>query len=161
MQTPSPDREIKNAFIFSCYTGLRISDIRELTFDRIRNVYLDFRQQKTQGVERMKLHPKAFEILEEQKERRRHSEDGKIFLLPLDSGTINKVVRNWMKTAGVKKKITFHCSRHTFATMCLTFDIDIYTVSKLLGHRDLKTTQIYAKLIDKKKDEAIDKLPSF
>ena len=64
-----------------------------------------------------------------------------------------------MKSAGIKKKITFHCARHTFATMCLTYDVDIYTVSKLLGHRDLKTTEIYAKLIDKKKDEAIDRLP--
>ena len=49
------------------------------------------------------------------------------------------------------KHITFHCARHTFATLCLTYDIDLYTVSKLLGHRDIKTTQIYAKLIDKKK----------
>jgi len=159
INTPAADREVKNAFIFSCFTGLRISDIRDLTFDRIKEGYLYFRQQKTQGVERMKLHQKALEILEEQRKLRKKSEDGKVFLLPIDSGTINKVVRNWMKAAGIIKKITFHCARHTFATLCLTFDIDIYTVSKLLGHRDLKTTQIYAKLIDKKKDEAINKLP--
>lgn len=157
--TPSPDKEVKNAFIFSCYTGLRISDIRKLTFDRIQQGFLHFRQQKTDGVERMKLHEIALNILAEQKQFREKSEDDQVFLLPLDSGTLNKVVRNWTKSAGIKKQITFHCARHTFATLCLTYDVDIYTVSKLLGHKDLKTTQIYAKLIDKKKDEAIEKLP--
>ena len=107
----------------------------------------------------MKLHPTAFGIVNNQKELRKNSEDGKVFLLPIDTGTINKVIRNWMKSAGIKKEITYHCSRHTFATMCLTYDIDIYTVKKLLGHSDLKSTEIYAKLIDKKKDEAIEKLP--
>lgn len=72
---------------------------------------------------------------------------------------ISRVVARWAVLAGINKHITFHCARHTFATLCLTYDIDLYTVSKLLGHRDIKTTQIYAKLIDKKKDEAIDKLP--
>lgn len=157
---PAADREVKNAFIFSCYTGLRISDIRQLTFERIQQGYLYFRQQKTDGVERMKLHSKALEILAEQKKFRQNAEDDQVFLLPLDSGTLNKVVRNWTKSAGIKKQITFHCARHTFATLCLTYDVDIYTVSKLLGHKDLKTTQIYAKLIDKKKDEAIEKLPT-
>ena len=57
------------------------------------------------------------------------------------------------------KHITWHSGRHTFATLTLTHDIDLYTVSKLLGHKEIKTTQIYAKLIDKKKDEAVDKLP--
>ena len=160
IDTPAPDIEVKNAFIFSCFTGLSISDIRELTFDRINEGYLDFRQQKTQGVERLKLHPKALEIITNQKERRKNSEDNKVFLLPLDTTTMSKVINNWMRAAEIKKKITYHCSRHTFATMCLTFDVDIYTVSKLLGHRDLKTTEIYAKLVDKKKDEAIDKLPN-
>lgn len=157
--TPSYDIEVKNAFLFSCFTGLRISDIRELTFEKFLDGYLHFRQQKTDRVERIKLHPEAVDILNEQKKIRSKSESDKVFLLPLDSGTLNKVVRNWVKEADISKRITFHCARHTFATLCLNSDIDIYTVSKLLGHRDLKTTQIYAKLIDKKKDEAIDKLP--
>jgi integrase len=116
IETPSADLEIKNAFIFSCFTGLRISDIRELTFNRINEGYLDFRQQKTKGVERLKLHPKALEIIKDQTRIRSNSEDSKIFLLPLDTGTINKVVRSWMKVAGIKKTIAYHCSRHTFAT---------------------------------------------
>jgi len=52
-----------------------------------------------------------------------------------------------------------HSGRHTFATMALTHDIDLYTVSKLLGHKEIKTTQIYAKLVDKKKDETVKKIP--
>ena len=159
IETPCADREVKNAFIVSCFTGLRISDIRELTFDQINEGYLEFRQQKTKGVERLKLHPEALSIIKDQEELRLKSENRKIFILPLDTGTLNKYIRNWMKEAGIQKKITYHCSRHTFATMCLTFDVDIYTVSKLLGHRDLKTTEVYAKLIDKKKDEAISKIP--
>ncbi|MFW9942939.1 MAG: tyrosine-type recombinase/integrase [Candidatus Thorarchaeota archaeon] len=158
-KTPAADIEVKNAFIFSCYTGLRISDIRSLTFDKINGNYLDFTQQKTNGYERIKLHQTVLDIVEKQKKAREKSENDFIFLLPIDPGTINKVIRNWMKSVGVKKDITFHCARHTFATMCLTYDVDIYTVSKLLGHQDLKSTQIYAKLIDKKKDEAIERLP--
>ena len=65
-----------------------------------------------------------------------------------------------MVLSGIEKNISFHTSRHTFATLSLTYDVDIYTVSKLLGHSDVRITQIYAKLIDKKKEEAIDKLPT-
>ena len=66
-----------------------------------------------------------------------------------------------MKDSGIEKYISFHCAWHSYATMCLTSDIDLYTVSKLLGHKKISTTQIYTRLIDKKKDEVIDKLPTF
>ena len=61
--------------------------------------------------------------------------------------------------AGITKVVTFHCSRHTFAVLQLANGTDIFTVSKLLGHKDLKTTQIYAKLMDEKKKEAMNKIP--
>jgi site-specific recombinase XerD len=60
-----------------------------------------------------------------------------------------------MKAAGISKRVTFHASRHTYATMLLTLGVDIYTVSKLLGHTKIETTQIYAKIINKKKDDAV------
>jgi site-specific recombinase XerD len=70
----------------------------------------------------------------------------------------NTLLREWVKEAGITKYITFHCFRHTYATLQLSLGTDIYTVSKLLGHRELKTTQIYAKVIDKVKREAADKI---
>jgi site-specific recombinase XerD len=69
------------------------------------------------------------------------------------------MLREWVMGAGITKKMTFHCARHSFATLQLSMNTDIYTVSKLLGHRHLKTTEIYAKVIDKKKIEAASKIP--
>lgn len=147
--------EIKNAFLFSCFTGLRLSDIVALTFEQIQDGYLHFTQKKTKSQERLKLSNNALAIIEHQ---RQIKGSGQVFHLPL---RISKLIGEWIKDIGINKHITFHCSRHTFATMALSSDIDLFTVSKLLGHSDIKTTQIYAKLIDKRKDEAIDKLPEF
>ena len=71
----------------------------------------------------------------------------------------NLKLREWVMAAGIAKKITFHCARHSFATLQLSMNTDIYTVSKRLGHRHLKTTEIYAKVIDKKKIEAAYRIP--
>ena len=70
----------------------------------------------------------------------------------------NLKLQQWMMKAGITKTITFHCARHTYATLQLTLGTDIYTVSKLLGHKELRTTQIYAKVIDDKKREAANKI---
>ncbi|MNY64362.1 Tyrosine recombinase XerD [compost metagenome] len=70
------------------------------------------------------------------------------------SAYTNVQLSRWVMSAGITKKITFHCFRHTYATLQLTMGTDIYTVSKLLGHRHLKTTEVYAKVIDKKKVDA-------
>ena len=74
---------------------------------------------------------------------------------------INKHIKYWVRDTDINKKITYHCSGHTFATLLISSGVDIYTVSKYLGHNDVKVTQIYAKLVDKKKDKAIDMLPEF
>ena len=70
----------------------------------------------------------------------------------------SKDLRDWLKAAGITKHITFHCFRHTFATLQLFYGTDIYTVSKLLGHRELKTTQIYTKVVDDTKRRAVNKI---
>ena len=75
-------------------------------------------------------------------------------------GTFYKLLINWAKDAGVIKHISFHVARHTHATMMLTLGADLYTVSKLLGHKNIATTQIYAKIVDKKKEEAISLIPN-
>jgi integrase len=155
-ETPCYNQETKNAFLFSCYTGLRFSDIDSLRFKDIEGGYINFKQQKTKGYERIKLSKNAIAIINSQRERGK--KEGKVFNLLYPTTTIVHI-QKWVRDAGIKKHITWHSGRHTFATLALTHDIDLYTVSKLLGHKEIKTTQIYAKLIDKKKDEAVDKLP--
>lgn len=154
--TPKPNMDTCNAFLFSCFTGLRISDLKQLTFEQTCDGYIEFRQQKTGQNERIMLNDTAKSILKLQSKFKRSE---KVFNLHAEV-YIQIHLKKWTALAGIKKHITFHCSRHSFATMALTNDIDLFTVSKLLGHRDIKTTQIYAKLIDKKKDEAINKLPN-
>ena len=75
-------------------------------------------------------------------------------------GRTNEILPKWAEQAGIKKHITFHTARHTHATMLLTLGVDLYTVSKLLGHTNIQTTQIYAKLVDESKKKAIDLIPN-
>jgi len=79
-----------------------------------------------------------------------------VFNLPVSDATINYHIKKWVKNGEIAKTISFHCSRHTFATMMLTLGADLYTTSKLLGHSNVTTTQIYSKIIDKKKVETVN-----
>ena len=83
-------------------------------------------------------------------------DDGKVFDGLIAEPNINKVLAKWVAAAGITKKITYHTSRHTFATMMLTLGADLYTTCKLLGHANVKTTQLYAKIVDSKKVEAVN-----
>ena len=69
---------------------------------------------------------------------------------------ISLQIKDWAKLAGINKYVCFHTARHTFATMSLTLGADLYTVSKLLAHQNISVTQIYAEIIDEKKDKAVD-----
>ena len=150
---------MKNAFIFSCLTGLRFSDIkalmwRNISFDNQNGYQIKFIQQKTKGVENLPISEQAVKILGERK-----NDSDFIFENLIYSAYHNKILHKWISKAGIDKHITFHCARHSFATLQLTMNTDIYTVSKLLGHRHLKTTEIYAKVIDKKKIDAVANMP--
>ena len=145
--------DIGRAFLFACYTGLRISDIRALKWEQLKNGRLHFRQQKTNGREYLPLSNQAKKLLGEQ-----GTADEDVFSLP-SLATIERTLKDWTEAAEIDKHVTFHVSRHTFATLALTHGVDIYTVSKLLGHKDIQTTQIYARIIDKKKEEAVNQLP--
>ena len=149
--------QIKNAFLFSCFTGLRMSDIFNLKWADIQDDRIHLVQKKTRQIVTIALSDTAKKILENQKQ---FNTSTLVFQL-LETNRTRKHLKDWVEKAGITKNVSFHTARHTFATMCLTSDIDIFTVSKLLGHSDIKTTQVYAKLIDKKKDEAIKKLPEF
>lgn len=154
--TPTKYR-VREPFLFSCFTGLRWSDVILLTWGDIEQsrgrTRIRFTQQKTKAHEYMDLNSQAVAIMGERKE-----DSARVFdCSSHPNATI--ALRKWVAKAGIKKHITFHCARHTFATMLLTLDTDIYTVSKLLGHSNISTTQIYAKIVDKKKQEAVDKIP--
>lgn len=151
---------LKKAFMFSALTGLRFSDIKALkwkniTFDNENGYILKFTQQKTKAMENLPINEQAIKVIGNLK-----NEDTYVFEDLIYSAYHNIVLRRWIEDAGINKYITFHCARHTFATLQLTMDTDIYTVSKLLGHRHLKTTEIYAKVIDKKKINAVANMPN-
>lgn len=157
--TPPPDKEVARAFLFSCLTGLRWSDIVNLRWSNVKKLgnstRIIFTQQKTGGHEYLDLTPQAVDIIGE-----RGKKDEKVFpnLTVVQTARIN--VTAWARAAGIDKHITFHSGRHTFAIMMLDIGVDLYTVSKLLGHKSIETTQVYAKILDKNKQAAVNKIPS-
>lgn len=152
--------KLKTAFLFSCLTGIRWSDINNLTWNDLQHSETDdywfirFRQQKTKGVETLPISLQAKELIGEMGD----SEE-RIFIGLKYSAWHNLKLQQWVMKAGISKTITFHCARHTYATLQLANGTDIYTLSKLLGHRELKTTQVYANVIDEKKIEATNAIP--
>jgi integrase len=149
---------MKRAALFSILTGLRISDIQKLQWSEVHHskesgYYIQFRQEKTEGEELLPISEQAYSLLGE-----RGKPADKVFVGLKYSAYENKCLHHWISDAGITKKITFHSFRHTFACLQLANGTDIYTVSKMLGHRELKTTQIYAKVIDQTKRTAADKI---
>ena len=151
--TPCERDVLKRAALFSALTGLRHCDIQKLQWKEIQidgnQARLNFTQQKTKGVEYMPISEQALQLCgEPRKPEQLVFED-----LP-DPSWISRPLKKWIETAGITKKISFHCFRHSYATLQLSSGTDIYTVSKMLGHTNVKTTQIYAKLVDEKKNKA-------
>ena len=148
------DSEIKRAYLFSCFCGLRYSDIVNLKWDNIikdgNNTRIAFLQQKTGNTQTILLNSLATELLMNTKKTNEYA-----FNIDIGKSSISLKLNKWATENGITKHITFHTARHTFATMELTLGADLYTVSKLLGHTNIATTQIYAKIIDKQKDDAI------
>lgn len=149
---------LKRVALFSALTGLRFSDIQKLVWSEIEYIenngyFIQFKQQKTKGVEMMPISEQAFDML-----GNRTNPNDLIFEGLTYSAYENKHLAKWIGLAGITKDITFHCFRHTYATLQLSNGTDIYTVSKMLGHRDLKTTQIYAKIIDQTKRDTTNKI---
>jgi len=149
---------LKRAFMFSCLTGIRKSDIEKMTWGEVQTfgdkTRLIFKQKKTGGQEYLDINPQAAAYLGE----RRKNTDRVFAGFKYNSQTLLEL-RRWALLAGITKDVTFHSGRHTFAVMMLDLGADIYTVSKLLGHKELSTTQIYAKVLDKKKQEAVNLIP--
>lgn len=152
-ETPCDKPIIKRAALFSALTGMRHSDIQKLKWGDVQkygNGYrLNFTQQKTKGVEYMPISEQAYQLCGTPKD------DCMLVFEDLpDPSWISKPLERWIRAAGITRRITFHCFRHTFATLQLANGTDIYTVSKMLGHTNVKTTQIYAKVVNEKKEQA-------
>jgi len=150
---------IKAAFLFSCLTGLRRSDVVRLTWGDVYEqgefTRIIFRQKKTGGQEYLDITREAAALMGE-----RGGVDDHVFTGLHSPSCTNTAIKLWVLRAGINKEITFHCARHTFATMMLDVGADIYTVSKLLGHTKVQTTQLYARVLDKAKQAAVSMIPS-
>ncbi|WP_425639104.1 tyrosine-type recombinase/integrase [Algoriphagus yeomjeoni] len=150
---------LKKAFIFSCLVGLRWSDINNLVWSEVRdegkNLFrVNFRQEKTDGVEYLYISKQARDLLGDRK-----SPKDRVFIGLKYSAVYNNELVRWCNRAGVFKHITFHSARHTNAVLLLENGADLYTVQKRLGHKEIKTTAIYAKIVDQKMRESAQIIP--
>lgn len=146
---------LKRAALFSALTGIRHCDIQKMKWSEIEefngSYRVNFTQQKTKGVEYMPISEQAYQLCGE-----RQDSNLLVFAGLPDPAWISRPLKKWVEAAGIKKHITFHCFRHSYATLQLAGGTDIYTVSKMLGHTNVKTTQIYTKVIDAKKEKATE-----
>ncbi|HAZ02839.1 MAG: hypothetical protein A2W90_17000 [Bacteroidetes bacterium GWF2_42_66] len=158
-KTPMQNPNIKKAFIFSCCTGLRFCDVKELRYSDIdfATNKMTINQQKTGKPVIVDLNSTAKNIIGEPGDPK-----ALVFDLPTHEGCV-KTIQAWVKRAGIEKHITWHCARHSFAVNLLTSDErpDIKTVSSTLGHTSLKHTEKYTRVIDELKKKAVNALPDY
>jgi len=149
---------LKRAALFSALTGLRFGDIKKMVWSEVQFVEgqgysIQFTQQKTKGVEDMPISEQAASLMGERRQPSDKVFDGLNY-----SAFYSRHLFHWLGVAGIEKDITFHSFRHTYATLQLTEGTAITTVQKMLGHRNLQTTQIYAKVVDELKRKATEKI---
>lgn len=156
-RTPCKKEIVKCVCMFSLLTGIRYSDIAKLTWEEVQyskseGYYIRFKQQKTDRPVTLPISQEAFEFLGE-----KEAQYKRVFY-NLKKWDVDRLLPIWVKDASIEKHITFHCFRHTYATLQMAAGTDIFTVSKMLGHKNIKTTQIYTKIIDEKKRETTNKI---
>lgn len=155
--TDCPLDVLKRSFLFSCFTGLRLSDVMALTWKKVDENRVGTTMQKTKTAIYIPLSENAKKWLPE---RETSQPDELVFKKFPTPNTLARYLNKWVENAGISKHVTFHIARHTFATLSLEYGADLYTISKLLGHQRVTTTQIYAKVVDKKKEEAVNLIPT-
>ena len=154
--TDISNTQIKKAFLFSCFTGLRWVDVVGLQWKHIdlSNQVLNKVQTKTDVKVSVTLNTTALALLPPKTEKQDY-----VFSLPSHTGAL-KTLRNWLKKAEIEKHITWHCARHSFATNLIVYETDLLIVSKLLGHTSTTHTQRYTQVANDLKKKATDSLPS-
>ena len=152
--------KIRRAFIFACYTGLRVSDLKTIKWKDIEYNQIVKKQKKTQKAVYIPIHEMVQMVITNGRE---HNPDEKIFTvfdISKSDAWTNHHLKKFGKRAGISKPIGWHTARRTFATMCLESGVDIYTVAKLLGHTSIKQVAKYAQVTDKLRQSAIASLPN-
>ena len=156
--------EVKKAFLFSCFTGLRFGDIKSLKWSMVKETNMNGngttlavhkRQNKTGVINHIPLNETAINLIGS-----RPKEDRLVFHFNMHNRSIQRILKRLLEAAKINKYITFHCARHTYAVMLLANGANLMTVKELLGHRDIKSTQIYAKVVDASRQSAVDNLPN-
>ncbi|MDR6965757.1 MULTISPECIES: site-specific integrase [Shewanella] len=154
---------LKRAFLFSCTTGLRWSDIQKLVWSEVEefepgHLRIIFKQKKIQNggtaLQYLDLPDSAVKLIGE-----RQDKDERVFKALRYSSYTNVALLHWAMLAGVTKHVTFHAGRHSFAVNQLARGLDIYSLSRLLGHSELKTTEIYADILDQRRMDAMRSFP--
>lgn len=135
-----PERNALRAFLFSCFTGLRYSDLKSLTYEEIKDGKIRKQMHKTGNYVYIPIPRQAMALIAHQKE-------GKVLKVS-ENSYFNKFLRSGASRLGISQRLHCHLARHTFATTCLYLDIPLAVTSKLLGHREISTTLIYAKYVD-------------
>lgn len=154
--TPTTNKRMSILFLFSMMTGIRYSDLYSLTWNEIieedGKYRIEKQMKKTIKMLYLPMNDTAVKLLPQR---------GKGNELVFDVPTIqalDKSLKKWVKRSGITKQVSFHTARHSFATIGLELGSDLFTVSKLLGHSNVTTTQVYATIIDHKKEEAVSKI---
>ncbi|PZF73559.1 site-specific integrase [Taibaiella soli] len=155
-ETPITNGEVRNAFLFCCFTGLSWIDVKELKWKHIdlRNQKLTKVRAKTGTETVVNLHSTPLSMLTEPGQQ-----EDLVFTLPSNTAAL-KSLRSWVSKAEIQKHITWHCARHSFATNLVHYKTDVTIISKLLGHSTLKYTQRYTHIAEDLKREAVNKLPT-
>jgi len=154
---PCNDPVLKRAALFSCLTGLRLGDIRKIYWSQIVNVngswQINFVQGKTGLTDYLPISTQAFEVCGVPKDG-----DEQIFPGIKQTAYFKNTLNKWLKKAGITRHMTFHCFRHTFATLQLECGTDIYTIKSMLGHTSVNTTMVYSHIVDDRKRKAVEGL---
>ena len=157
VETPCTNPVLKRAALFSALTGLRHSDIRKMKWGEIEEkdgkFTLKYTIQKTSKYDELPISEQAMQLCGERRNPDEFVFDGLVY-----SAYANKALAQWLGTAGITRDVTFHCFRHTFATLQLASGTQITTIQKMLGHKNIGTTLVYAKTLEEAKREAAEKI---
>ena len=149
---------VRDIFVFVCFTALSFIDVKNLTTDNIVDIngdkWIISKRHKTNIPFQVKLMDVPLQIID----RYKHLQEGKLVFGKMNYWSMCKKLKTVMTACGIEKTISYHCGRHSFATLALSKGMPIESVSRVLGHTNIVTTQIYAKITSQKLDNDLTML---